>query len=88
MPLPHGVIGWSVVFYCGIAWSYSLVFFCFGEFDPFMTNRLSHFYQLDQSISVLKGCFGVVFSHFHLNLNITFCKQIAKTLISNALWGD
>ena len=48
--------------------------------NPFKSNELSHLYQLEQSISVLRGVGGKNF-HFYLDLNRIFCKQTEETLI-------
>ena len=46
---------------------------------PYKLNELSHYYQLDQSISVLR----VVGWYFHFNSNDsrTLCKQTVETLV-------
>ena len=41
---------------------------------------ISHSYQLDQSISVLRVVVSSIF-HFYSNLTGTFCKRTMKTLI-------
>ena len=45
--------------------------------NPFKQNEISHSYQLDQSISVLRD----VELYFYSNSNRIFCKQTAETLI-------
>ena len=47
--------------------------------NPFKPNRISHFYQLDQSISILRAV-GWYFQ-FYSNFIRTFCKQIVETQI-------
>ena len=47
--------------------------------NPFKPNGISHYYQLDQYISVLRDV-GSIF-HFYSNFNLTFCKQLVETLI-------
>ena len=46
-------------------------------FKPFKPNGISHFYQMDQTISVLRiiGCVFVLFK-----FNRKFCKQTLETL--------
>ena len=44
---------------------------------PFKHNVISHFYYLDQPVSILRV---VRFSFYH-NSNKTYCKQIVETLI-------
>ena len=47
-------------------------------FNQVKPNGVSHSYQLDQSISVLRV--GGRFFHFLSNFDRTFCKQIASDL--------
>ena len=48
--------------------------------NPFKPNWISHFYQLDQYISVLRvvRCY---ISYFFQNFDRTFCKKTVETLI-------
>ena len=50
-----------------------------ASFNPFKQNVISHFYHLDQYISVLR----VVERYFSFlfKFNRTFCKQTVETLI-------
>ena len=51
-----------------------------------MPNGISHCYQLDESISVLRVG-GWIFFHFYSNLGRTICKQTVETLIRRrVLW--
>ena len=50
-----------------------------GLFNPFKPNGISHTYQLDQSMSVLRVV-RLYFS-FLSNSNRSFCKQTVETLI-------
>ena len=47
----------------------------FPILNPFKPNGISYYYQLDQSISVLR----VVGWYFYSNLNRTICKQTVET---------
>ena len=49
-------------------------------FNPFKPNGISHHYQLEQYISVLRGI-GGIFLFFFSILNRTFQKQTVETLI-------
>ena len=48
--------------------------------NPFKPNGISHSYQVDQSISVLKGCWVCGVSFFS-NFSRIFCEQAVETLI-------
>ena len=59
---------------------------CITAFNPFMPNGISHRYQLDQSISVLRGVRWYFF-RFYSNFNRKLCKQTVETLIRRRiLW--
>ena len=45
------------------------------KLNPFKMNGISHFYQLDQSISALRVVGWNFFFHFYSNFNRTTCKQ-------------
>ena len=49
------------------------------DINPFKPNEISHSYQLDQCISVLRDT-GWYSFHFY-SFNRTFCKQTVETLI-------
>ena len=58
----------------------------FSFINPFMPNGISLSYQLDQSISVLKSCWEVLFIFIQILIR-AFCKQTVETLIRHRiLW--
>ena len=50
-----------------------------SHFNPFKPNGISHSYQLDQSISVLRVVGGIF--QLYSNFSRTFCKQKVETLL-------
>ena len=49
--------------------------------NPFKPNGISHYYQLDQFISVLRVVMLGGILHLNSNSDRTFCKQTVETLI-------
>ena len=61
------------------------VHFMRPAFNPFMPNGISHRYQLEQSISVLRGV--TWYFSFFIQVNRKLCKQTVETLIRRRiLW--
>ena len=61
------------------------VHFMRTAFNPFMQNGISHCYQLEQSISVLRMVGGIF--HFYSYFNRKVCKQKVETVIRRPiLW--
>ena len=61
------------------------VHFMRTAFNPFMPNGISHPYQLEQSISVLRDVRW--YFHFYSSFNRKLCKQTVETLIRRRiLW--
>ena len=59
----------------------------FAIFNQFKPNGIYQYYQLYQSISVLRVAGCIV--HFYSNFNRTFCKQTVETLIRRRLiWAS
>ena len=57
----------------------------FKLINPFKQNGISHYYQLDRSVSVLRV--EQYYFTFYSNFNAIFCKQTVKTEIKrNIQW--
>ena len=53
--------------------------------NPFMPNGISHCYQLDQPISVFKGCLAVFFDFIQILMEHSVYKQTVETLIRRCI---
>ena len=61
-----------------------------GFVNPFQLNEISLYYELDQSLSVLRMLGGIF--HLYSNFDRNFCKQPVETLIRRRvllrlIWG-
>ena len=79
--LPLGAICRCRIFLADVV---ELVADVFTPFNPFKSNGISHFYQLDQSISVLRVV-GWYFFVFIQTLIRAFCKETVENLIRRHL---
>ena len=64
------------------------VFGCSSKRDinRFKPNRISFFYQFDQTISILRVLGGII--HFYSNFNRSFCKQTVEGIVRRLRSGS
>ena len=53
--LPHGVVGWSAVYDCGISLSYSLTIYLFSSYSSIFLIKI----QQKSGIGVIRGGVGL-----------------------------
>ena len=79
-------IDWFLIYISQVkCFNSEFVHFMRTAFHPFMRNGISHRYQLEQSISVLRGVRWYL--NFYSSFNRKLCKQTVETLIRRRiLW--